>query len=190
MKCPKCGHEQPAGPECGACGIVIEKFLRRQREIEEQALYGESDARGSGAGPMRIGVASALVLSDGTEHIASIVRSSDAMDLTLLGIGESDCHYLKGGAEDDLEHGDRLFTIGSPIGLRHSVTSGVFSGFLDFEDRRLIQTDAPINPGNSGGPLINEEGRVLGINTLKVMDADGVGFAIPFSLARRELNLE
>ena len=76
-----------------------------------------------------------------------------------------------------------------PVGLGHSVTSGVFSGHREIEGVALLQTDAPINPGNSGGPLVDETGRVLGINTLKLRDTDGIGFAIPYSTALREQNL-
>lgn len=58
-----------------------------------------------------------------------------------------------------------MFTIGSPMDIRHVVTSGIFSGVIEIDEEKMLQTDAPINPGNSGGPLINDAGQVVGINT-------------------------
>ena len=80
-----------------------------------------------------------------------------------------------------IQQGDRVYTIGSPVGLRNTVTAGVFSGLRKREEdgNVLIQTDAPINPGNSGGPLIDERGYVRGVNTMILMNTEGIGFAIP-----------
>jgi S1-C subfamily serine protease len=86
-----------------------------------------------------------------------------------------------------LSQGDKLFTIGSPMGLRHVVTSGVFSGNNEIDGKEMLQTDASINPGNSGGPLIDQEGRVVGINTLVMTAAQGIGFAIPIEVAMKLL---
>ena len=63
------------------------------------------------------------------------------------------------------------------------MTSGVFSGEREQGEQRLLQTDAPINPGNSGGPLITENGRVIGINTMVLRGTQGIGFAIPIETA-------
>jgi S1-C subfamily serine protease len=82
-----------------------------------------------------------------------------------------------------------VYTIGSPSGLRHTVTSGVISGFRERDGQSFIQTDAPINPGNSGGPLVDENGRVLGINTMILRDTQGIGFAIPIQAVREEFGL-
>ena len=139
---------------------------------------------------VRFGDDLAVVMSDGSEHDSHIERSSEDADVALLRIDESDCTFLEPGDESALEHGDKLYAIGSPAGLRHSVTAGVFSGYRGDGSERLIQTDAPINPGNSGGPLVDETGRVVGISTMTLLEADGIGFAIPFSSARRELELE
>ena len=89
-------------------------------------------------------------------------------------------------ASEYLEQGKTVYTIGSPSGLRHTVTSGIISGFRELREQPLIQIDAPINPGNSGGPLINAQGRVLGINTMILNNTEGIGFAIPFSRVRLE----
>ena len=77
-----------------------------------------------------------------------------------------------------------MFAIGSPLGLSHSVTSGVFSAHRG----KLLQTSAQVNPGNSGGPLLTEDGKVIGINTLKLMEegVEGISFAIPINVAIEE----
>ncbi len=128
--------------------------------------------------------------ADGEEVEASVVEISNRYDLALLAVNSSECAYLRPGSIDAIRHGDPLYAVGSPMGLQHSVTSGVFSGFRELGDLRLIQTDAAINPGNSGGPLLDKNGRVLGINTFIVADAQGLGFAIPIALALSEFNIQ
>jgi S1-C subfamily serine protease len=75
-----------------------------------------------------------------------------------------------------------------PKDFRHTVTSGIFSGYRKLGDIAIIQTNAQINPGNSGGPLITGEGKVVGINTSKMVarGIEGLGFAIPIDVALRE----
>lgn len=125
-------------------------------------------------------------LADGTALSARVVWRSDESDLAVVKANTQDCPILSGGDDAFLEFGQRLFTVGSPLGLSHTVTSGVFSGYHSVEGRRIIQTDAPINPGNSGGPLVTETGHVIGINTAMARDAEGIGFAIPFSQAMKQ----
>lgn len=95
-------------------------------------------------------------------------------------------------SDKDVEVGDWALAIGSPLGLRQTVTHGVISakgrllGMLDLVE--LLQTDAAINPGNSGGPLFDQKGRVIGINVAIVSDNggnQGLGFAIPSNTAKR-----
>ena len=80
-----------------------------------------------------------------------------------------------------MQQGDKVYTIGSPVGLRHTVTAGIFSGYRQHETNGQVylQTDAAINPGNSGGPLIDEHGFARGVNTMILRDTQGIGFAIP-----------
>lgn len=87
-----------------------------------------------------------------------------------------------------MQQGDKVFTVGSPVGLRNTVTSGVFSGFRKRGDggQVYLQTDAAINPGNSGGPLIDENGFVHGVNTMIIKDTEGIGFAIPIEKVYEE----
>lgn len=118
-------------------------------------------------------------LIDGTEYAVRNVRNSDHYDLAVFTIDGVDCPFLATGDPDELAQGGQLFTIGNPSGLTWTVTSGVFSGFREEGGLRFLQTDAPINPGNSGGPLIDPQGRVVGINTMVLKDAQGIGFSIP-----------
>ncbi|NIM45122.1 MAG: PDZ domain-containing protein [Nitrososphaeria archaeon] len=97
---------------------------------------------------------------------------------------------LEIGDSTNLTIGEPVFALGSPAGLVSSITSGVVSqaNRTGISILPMIQTDAPINPGNSGGPLINKEGRVIGINTAKltpISGFEGLGFAIPSSIASR-----
>jgi serine protease Do len=106
----------------------------------------------------------------------------EAKDLPILPLGDSDV----------LEVGEWVLAIGNPFGLSHTLTAGIVSakgrssiGITDYED--FIQTDAAINPGNSGGPLINLEGRAVGINTAIFSQTGGymgIGFAIPINMAK------
>ncbi len=131
-----------------------------------------------------------VILTDGTEYDARIDQASEDYDLALLEIYRQGCPFLKAVNAETVAHGATLYSIGSPLGLKHSVTSGVFSGRRDIDGVELIQTDAPINPGNSGGPLVDESGHVLGVNTLTALKADGIGFAIPFKIAQQEFDLQ
>jgi S1-C subfamily serine protease len=108
---------------------------------------------------------------------------SEEHDLALLRLDQSDCPCLVPASTRNIPVGKRVYTIGSPLGITHTVTSGIVSGVLTHDGTRYIQTDAPINPGNSGGPLIDEEGNVIGINTLTVQGADGLGLALPIETA-------
>jgi S1-C subfamily serine protease len=95
------------------------------------------------------------------------------------------------GSSDDLMIGETVIAIGNPFGFSHTVTTGVISAInrsIRAEDRvyhDFIQIDASINPGNSGGPLLNINGNLVGINTAIYAKAQGIGFAIPISKARK-----
>ena len=123
-----------------------------------------------------------IILADGSEHSVSTILLSDAHDLALLkvyGVNTAILRPNKNGRH--LEQGDTVFTIGSPSGLRNTVTSGIFSGYRKAagNDDIYLQIDAPINPGNSGGPLIDGHGNVYGVNTMILTNTEGLGFAIP-----------
>jgi len=142
------------------------------------------------------GAARLLVkLQDGRELRAELVGTDPDTDLAILKVDEHDLPAVELGDSDALEPGDWVMAVGNPFGLDHSVTVGVVSaigrsnvGVTTYED--FIQTDAAINPGNSGGPLVDLDGRVIGINTAIRSSAggsDGIGFAIPSSTLKSVL---
>ena len=129
-------------------------------------------------------------LADEKEYDAKIVGRDPNTDLALIKIDPPENSHLIPlplGNSDDLQIGSWVVAIGSPFGLEQTVTAGIVSakgriiGSGPYDD--FIQTDASINPGNSGGPLINMKGEVVGINTAIVASGQGIGFAIPISLA-------
>ena len=120
---------------------------------------------------------------------AQIVGIDSETDLAVLKVAESGLHALELADSDELHQGQVVLAFGSPLGLENSVSMGVVSSVarqLRPEDPMVyIQTDATINPGNSGGPLVNVEGKVVGINTLifsKSGGSDGIGFAAPSNI--------
>lgn len=120
---------------------------------------------------------------------AEVVGIDKETDVGLIKIPDGDYPYLKFGDSDNLRPGQLVFAFGSPLGLENSVSMGIISSTarqLKPEDPMIyIQTDAPINPGNSGGPLVNPEGKIVGINTLNVSltgGSQGLGFAGPSNI--------
>jgi serine protease Do len=128
----------------------------------------------------------AVTLVDGTEFTSLHADYADNVDLALFQLPADHCPHLDPGDSAHLAQGERLYTIGNPSGFAYSVTSGIFSGERGRGRQRFLQTDAPINPGNSGGPLVTENGQVVGINTLVLRGAQGIGFAIPIEAAYEE----
>lgn len=131
-------------------------------------------------------------LSDDRKLPARLVGADSDSDLAVLKVDESKTlSYLPLGSSDDLMIGETVIAIGNPFGLSHTVTTGVVSALnrsLNTDGRTyydFIQTDTSINPGNSGGPLLNIKGELIGINTAIYGKAQGIGFAIPISRAKR-----
>jgi serine protease Do len=120
---------------------------------------------------------------------ATVIGADPETDLALLKVKGDNLPYLKFGDSNVLEVGEWVIAIGSPLGLDHTVTAGIVSAkgrniqSGSYDD--FLQTDASINRGNSGGPLLNMNGEVVGINTAIAQRAQGIGFAIPSSLAKR-----
>ena len=123
-----------------------------------------------------------------------IVAMNKFADLALLKIEDKDApqfpFVLLGDAET-LSVGERVFAIGSPMGLARTVTEGIVSTKTRERQGALyLQTTAPINPGNSGGPLFNLRGEVLGVTNMKAILSEGLGFAIPADQVKYFLNHE
>ncbi|MFL5688555.1 MAG: S1C family serine protease [Chloroflexota bacterium] len=133
-------------------------------------------------------------LADQRQFPATIVRESDDKDLALIKIDATGLSPAVIGDASTLQVGQTVIAIGSPLGtFTETVTKGILSATgrtITVRDEQtgrpetltgLLQTDAAINPGNSGGPLLDANGRVVGINTAVSTDAEGLGFAIPIS---------
>jgi serine protease Do len=118
-------------------------------------------------------------LPNGKRYDSLYAEFAEDLDLALFKLPAVTCSHIPPGRSKDLAYGQRLYTIGNPAGMAFTLTSGVFSGERSAGDMTFLQTDAPINPGNSGGPLITENGRVIGVNTLVLRDTQGIGFALP-----------
>jgi serine protease Do len=172
----------PKGPGRRQLAIIIgdrkenlAKVLERQRKSEKKLTELEENI----ASP-EINV----ILHDGSIHSAGYMVVSEEYDLALLALFSDDATYIKRPPEGRIfRQGDKVYTIGSPVGLRNTVTSGVFSGYRvrESDNQMFLQTDAAINPGNSGGPLIDENGYVHGVNTMILKNTEGIGFAIPIA---------
>lgn len=123
-------------------------------------------------------------------YTARVVGQDHDLDVALLKIDGKNLPTIPMGDSDTMRIGDAVIAIGNPLGLDHTVTTGVVSAKgrpITIQDRsykNLIQTDAAINPGNSGGPLINMQGQVIAINTAVSTEAQGIGFAIPINTAK------
>jgi serine protease Do len=125
-------------------------------------------------------------LVDGTQFDSLHAQLADGRDLAVFQLPAENCPHIPAGDSRGLMQGERLYTVGNPQGLAYTVTSGIFSGNRGNGVQRLLQTDAPINQGNSGGPLITEAGQVVGINTMVMNGAQGIGFAIPIEAVYEE----
>ncbi|HYG24600.1 MAG TPA: trypsin-like peptidase domain-containing protein [Verrucomicrobiae bacterium] len=112
-----------------------------------------------------------------------IVAMNKFEDMALLKIDDKDAPKFKFvmlGSSDAMAVGERVFAIGSPLGLERTVTEGILSTKTrEMQGELYLQTTAQINPGNSGGPLFNLSGEVVGITNMKVTFGEGIGFAIP-----------
>ena len=129
-----------------------------------------------------------VILKDGTEVYAHLVRKSRTRDLALLKIDGHRTPALEPAPRSAIDQGQPVYAIGNPIHMHDSVSRGVLSGY----ENRFVKTDAKIYPGNSGGPLVNKNGRIVGINTFKKLTRkfEGLGFAIPIHAAMAEFNDE
>lgn len=168
--------EQVAGQ---GSGVIISKdgFVLTNRHVIDDAQEVE------------------VVLNDGTRYAAELIGSDEQIDLAVLRIRNPPAGgfpYLEPGDSDALRVGEFVMALGSPFSLGSSVTLGIVSqkgraiGALPFED--FIQTDAAVNRGNSGGPLVDMDGKLVGINTMIQTSGHsegniGISFAIPVNLA-------
>ena len=143
-------------------------------------------------GAVTIANAAYVTLSDKREFKAQVLGVDEKTDIAVLKINEKNLPFARFANSDKCRVGDVVFAIGNPLGVGMTVTSGIVSGLsrsdtgvgLAYQD--FIQTDAAINAGNSGGPLIDHEGRIIGMNTMIRTAGQGgnigIGFSIPSNL--------
>ena len=137
-----------------------------------------------------------ITLENGQNYEGKVMWSDKNLDLSITKIEAKNLSYATLGDSSKIRVGETVYAIGNPIGFefRRTVTSGIISAknrSIKIEEENnqtymsdLIQTDATINPGNSGGPLITPNGKVIGINTVKISTAEGIGFAIPINVVK------
>ena len=129
------------------------------------------------------------LFNDDTEYEAKIIGTDEQTDLAVIKIDKTDLPKAEFADSDSIKVGEFAMAVGNPLGMESSITCGVVSAVnrkitdSDGNTYTLIQTDAAINAGNSGGALVNSQGQVIGINTLKLQGEgiEGMGFAIPIN---------
>lgn len=137
-----------------------------------------------------------VFLNDGTRYAAKVVARDPVNDLAIMRIQARGLPYLEFADSDAVEVGQTAIAIGNALGeFRNTVSVGVVSGLarsvvagngfgVSEQLENVIQTDAAINPGNSGGPLLNLDGKVIGINVAVAITSQNIGFSVPSNLAR------
>ena len=138
-----------------------------------------------------------VTIKNGKTYQGKVIWANSDIDLAIIKINEGFRNVANIGDSNGVRVGKKVYAIGNPIGyeFQRTVTGGIISAVnrtvkVKNEDEsysymsNLIQTDATINPGNSGGPLIDEEGNIVGINTIKITSAEGIGFAIPINIIK------
>jgi len=141
-----------------------------------------------------------VVLSPTKKYSAEVLARDPIHDVAVLKIAVKNLPHLETDKKSKIELGQEVVAVGNALGsFEDTVSSGIVSGLsrlIQAQDHNnnsseklkgLIQTDAAINPGNSGGPLVNRQGKVIGINTAVVMGAQNIGFAIPIGYALSDL---
>ena len=137
-----------------------------------------------------------VTLENGNTYDATVLWCNSELDLSVSKINASGLNYVKFGDSSKIKSGETVYAIGNPIGyeFRRTITSGIISAInrtIKIEENNsvsymtdLIQTDASINPGNSGGPLLSVSGKVIGVNSIKITSAEGIGFAVPANVVK------
>ncbi|MGQ9869253.1 HhoA/HhoB/HtrA family serine endopeptidase [Leptodesmis sp.] len=133
-----------------------------------------------------------VTLTDGRSFTGKVLGADSVTDVAVIKIDANNLPAVPLGNSDQLKPGEWAIAIGNPLGLDNTVTEGIISATgrssnnvgVPAERVNFIQTDAAINPGNSGGPLLNAQGKVIGMNTAIIQNAQGIGFAIPINTAK------
>lgn len=191
--------------------VLPESVVGISATVTQQGIFGYSNGTSVGSGfivtsdgyivtnehVIENGQDITVSLEDKSSYEGKVVWSDETLDLAVLKIDANNLPEVTFGDSDNILVGETAIAIGNPRGLEYSrsVTSGIISALdrslvVDSTTvaENLIQTDAAINAGNSGGPLCNDDGEVIGINTYKNYDAEGMGFALPINIVKPILN--
>lgn len=137
-----------------------------------------------------------VILNDKSEYEAKLIGTDPSTDIALLKVEASKMPYLVYGDSDQLKLGEWVLAVGNPFNLNSTVTAGIISARARnlginsdaYSIESFIQTDAAVNPGNSGGALVNQQGKLIGINTAiasRTGSYAGYSFAVPISIAKK-----
>src|SRR5262245_23297756 len=170
-------------------GFIIDQ---RGYIVTNLHLISATDTRrGQTAGkPLKLAESVWVTMTDGRQFAASVKGYDEATDIAVLEIapGGKPLPVAELGDSDAIKVGEWVLAVGNPLGLDHTVTLGIVSakGRTEFGGQfdDFLQTDAAINPGNSGGPLVNAQGKVIGINTLILERTQGLSFSIPINTVK------
>ena len=179
------GRVQSSTGEASGSGIIIsdDGYILTNNHIvstsSSDSYYEVSDAN----------KVTVTLYNDKTEYEAQIIGKDEETDLAVIKIEKTGLAKAEFADSDSIKVGEFAMAVGNPLGMQSSITCGVISAVnrkvtdTDGKTFTLIQTDAAINSGNSGGALVNGEGKVIGINTLKLSGTgiEGMGFAIPIN---------
>ena len=175
--------QAPEGPDRDQANIILQERERELARVRPQLEEAEANLRKREQTRSPSDVK--IYLIDGSVLMAQSIKTSPNRDLALLTVSGARVPALRLAPQNSgLREGDKVYAIGSSVGLRHTVTSGIFSSYRQMKDSKdlWLQTDAPINHGNSGGPLIDEHGVVHGVNTIRLEGGQGgvqgIGLAI------------
>ena len=179
------GKASSSAAQASGSGIIIsdDGYILTNNHIvatsSSESYYQVSDAN----------KVTVTLYNDETEYEAKIIGKDEQTDLAVIKIDKTGLSKAEFADSDSIKVGEFAMAVGNPLGMQSSITCGVVSAVnrdvtdTDGKSFTLIQTDAAINSGNSGGALVNSEGKVIGINTLKLSGTgiEGMGFAIPIN---------
>lgn len=198
----RCSAEEPAAPKTSDAAVVtppadktVETLAETARKSVVVISISGRDGKQQGIGAGFIISADGLIatnshvigegrpisvqLHDGKQYPVTIIHATQrAADLAIIKIDQQNLPALELGDSSLLKQGQGVVAIGNPHGLKHSIVSGVVSGTREIDGRSMIQVAMPIEPGNSGGPLLDLQGRVQGIITMKSLVTANLGFAV------------
>ena len=191
--------ERPvAAPAPMTSAKTVEQLAADARMSVVVVSYKDRDGRQAGVGSGFVISADGLIATnlhvigdarpisvqtaDGKSFDVVSVHATDRVaDLAILRIDNKSLPPLALGDSGAIKQGEPIVALGNPRGLKHSVVAGVLSGTQEIDEKTMLQLAIPIEPGNSGGPVLDAQGRVVGIVTLKSLVTDNLGFAVPIN---------